>query len=166
MFWAGGNLHDLKPGQWEALCDRCGLCCLEKLTDRKTGKVFYTSVPCHLLDTHLGTCRAYQQRTLVVPSCQQLTADTITACRWLPRSCAYRRLAEGRTLPAWHPLVCGDADAVHREGLSVRNLPLQTVRPENSDLSAFIVDWGIWGRWRRSKRTRRSPPTCMRPNRD
>ena len=154
MFWKQSKLSDLTPAQWEALCDRCGLCCLEKLTDRRTGKVFYTTVPCRLLDTHQGTCRDYHHRTLVVPSCQQLTAATIETCRWLPYTCAYRRLVEGRGLPAWHPLVSGDAEAVHHEGISVRHRPLQPAMPAAADLGAYIIDGGIWRRWRRPK----SPP--------
>ncbi len=154
MFWTEGDLEDFTPVQWEALCDRCGLCCLEKLTDHRTGKVFYTAVPCRLLDTHRGICRDYRHRTLVVPACLQLTAARAANCRWLPISCAYRRLAEGRGLPAWHPLVCGDAEAVHREGVSVRNRPLQPSMPEGADLTDYIVDWGIWRRWRRPKKSR------------
>ena len=149
MFWKHSHLGDLTPDQWEALCDRCGLCCLEKLTDRRNGKVFYTAVPCRLLDIHRGICRDYHRRTRVVPACAQLTAATIETCRWLPHTCAYRRLAEGRGLPAWHALVCGDRDAVHRQGISVRNRPLQPAMPETVDLSAYIVDWAIWRRWRR-----------------
>ncbi len=149
MFWEQGNLGAFTSAQWEALCDRCGLCCLEKLTDHRTGKVFYTAVPCRSLDIHKGTCRDYHRRTLVVPTCQQLTAARVPRCRWLPHTCAYRRLAEGRTLPAWHPLVCGDTEAVHREGISVRNRRLQPAMPETTDLVAYIVDWGIWRRWRR-----------------
>ncbi len=151
MFWKTSRLRDLTADQWEALCDRCGLCCLEKLTDQRTGKVFYTAVPCRLLDTHRGTCRDYHRRTTLVPSCERLCADTIETCRWLPHSCAYRRLVEGRALPAWHPLVCGDRDAVHREGVSVRNRPLQPAMPATADLGAYIVDWGIWRRWRRPR---------------
>lgn len=151
MFWMTTRLRDLTADQWEALCDRCGLCCLEKLTDHRTGKVFYTAVPCRLLDTSRGICRDYHRRTVLVPSCERLCADKIETCRWLPHSCAYRRLVEGRALPVWHPLVCGDRDAVHREGVSVRNRPLQPAMPATANLGAYIVDWGIWRRWRRPR---------------
>jgi uncharacterized cysteine cluster protein YcgN (CxxCxxCC family) len=154
MFWEAKRLEDLTPAQWEALCDRCGCCCLEKLTDPKTGKVFYTSVPCRLLDVQRGTCRAYDHRTLRVPTCLQLTPSLIHDCRWLPQSCAYRRLAEGRPLPDWHPLLSGEAVSVQRAGIAVRHFPLTTVLPKDYDLTDFIVDWGIWGRWRRRKNTR------------
>lgn len=151
MFWEAKKLEDFTSAQWEVLCDRCGRCCLEKLSDRKTGKVFYTSVPCHLLDIRQGTCRGYQDRTRVVPACWQLTPANIADCRWLPRTCAYRCLAEGRSLPEWHPLKSGSTESVHRAGISVRNFVLQTALPEKTDLAAYIVDWGIWGRWRRRK---------------
>ena len=149
MFWEDRPLDALTRPQWEALCDRCGRCCLEKLTDRKTGRVFYTSVPCQLLDVNQGTCRQYRQRTLAVPACQQLNAWQVVACRWLPSTCAYRRLAEGRPLAAWHPLVSGDPESVHRAGISVRNYPLHSVTVEAVDLADYIVDWGFWRRWRR-----------------
>lgn len=155
MFWDEKNIDALTSAQWEALCDRCGRCCLEKLTDRKTGKVFYTSVPCRLLDVGRGTCRAYARRTLIVPACRQLTPSNLTECRWLPQTCAYRRLAEGRSLPAWHPLVSGDPASVHHAGISIRDLPLQTALPDTNDLTAYIVDWGIWQRWRRRKPARK-----------
>lgn len=151
MFWEKRPLGTLDPAQWEALCDRCGRCCLEKLTDRKTGKVFYTSVPCRLLDVSQGTCRAYHHRTRAVPACQRLTPANVAQCRWLPRSCAYRRLAEGRALAEWHPLISGDPSSVRRAGMAVSSLPVGTPLPENTDLNAYIVDWGIWGRWRRRK---------------
>ena len=151
MFWEDRPLEALTRTQWEALCDRCGRCCLEKLTDRRTGRVFYTSVPCRLLDPERGTCRQYRQRSLVVPACQQLSASQVGRCRWLPSTCAYRRLVEGRPLAAWHPLVSGDPHSVHRAGISVRNYPLQSAHPDGVDLADYIVDWGIWRRWRRPK---------------
>lgn len=151
MFWQKRRLDALTPVQWEALCDRCGRCCLEKLTDRKTGKVFYTSVPCRLLDVRQGICRAYHHRTQAVAACVQLTPSNVAECRWLPRSCAYRRLAEGRPLPAWHPLVSGDPASVRRAGMAVCNLPVGAPVPEMADLKAYIVDWGIWRRWQPRK---------------
>lgn len=151
MFWIDKPLNALTPLQWEALCDRCGRCCLEKLTDRKTGKVFYTSVPCRLLDVHRGACRAYHDRTRVVADCQQLSPSNVSQCRWLPLTCAYRCLAEGRSLPEWHPLVTGDPASVRSAGMAVNSLPVGKPLPEATDLSAYIVDWGIWGRWRRRK---------------
>ena len=151
MFWTDRHLDTLTPVQWEALCDRCGRCCLEKLTDRKTGKVFYTSVPCRLLDVRQGICRAYHDRARTNPACQQLTPANIAECRWLPVSCAYRRLAEGRSLPGWHPLVTGDPGSVRRAGMTVSSLPVGPPLPEGDDLNVHIVDWGIWKRWRRRK---------------
>ena len=149
MFWEDRPLEALTRTQWEALCDRCGRCCLEKLTDRKTGRVFYTSVPCRLLDVHRGTCRQYRWRSLLVPACQQLSASQMDKCRWLPSTCAYRRLVEGRPLAAWHPLISGDPQSVHRAGISVCNYPLQSVSIDAVDLADYVVDWGIWRRWRR-----------------
>nr|MBL0715355.1 hypothetical protein [Desulfobacterales bacterium] len=107
--------------------------------------------PCRLLYIQSGTCRYYHRRRLSVPTCQRLSASQISDCRWLPCTCAYRRLAEGRTLPEWHPLISGDPESVHHAGISVRNYPLQALPPEKADLEHYIVDWGIWERWRRRK---------------
>jgi hypothetical protein len=145
-FWETTPLEALRPDQWEMLCDRCGRCCLEKLTNRRNGKVYYTSVACRLLDTKTGQCRDYGRRRDIVIPCIQLSPAVLPACRWLPRTCAYRLLLEGKSLPDWHPLVSGDRDSVHAAGISICGRRLHPMPSDPALLEAFIVDWGIWGR--------------------
>lgn len=145
-FWETTSPETLTASQWEALCDRCGRCCLEKLTNRRNGKVYYTSIACVLLDTASCQCRDYRHRRRKVPQCIQLTPANLLSCRWLPRTCAYRLLWEGQKLPAWHPLISGNPDSVHAAGISIRGRVLYPMPPHADDLEAFIVDWGIWSK--------------------
>ena len=138
-FWKTMALEQLSRGQWESLCDGCGRCCLQKFQDGKTGKVTYTWVSCYLLDTQACRCTDYGNRTRLVPDCLVLTADQIRRLRWLPRTCAYRRLSEGKDLDAWHPLVSGDPESVHRAGISVRDKAVSEayIHPEDVDFYAI-----------------------------
>ncbi|GGB96765.1 UPF0260 protein [Novosphingobium endophyticum] len=117
-FWEW-PLDKLDRGQWEALCDGCGQCCLHKVEDADTGEIFHTNVACKLLDLKTARCTDYANRRKFVPDCLTLTLRNAASLDWLPPSCAYRLRAEGQPLPEWHYLVCGDREAVHRAGMSV-----------------------------------------------
>lgn len=138
-FWKGRALVEMSRAEWEALCDGCGKCCLEKLEDPCSGEISHTNVACRLLD--VGTCRCtrYAERRRYVPNCEALSAENILALTWLPSTCAYRLLAEGKTLPDWHHLVSGDPELVHVVGASVRG----RVVPESraGPLEHHIVTW-------------------------
>lgn len=119
-FWRGRTLEDLSQAEWEALCDGCGRCCLNKLEDEDTGEIHLTRLACGLLD--IGSCRCsdYPNRQKKMPDCVQIDPDKARSLSWLPATCAYRLVAEGRDLHWWHPLVSGSADTVHEAGISVR----------------------------------------------
>lgn len=139
-FWER-PLAELDRGQWEALCDGCGKCCLHKLEDDETGTVHATNVACRLLDRNSGRCTNYRGRRAFVPDCIRLTADNIARLDWLPPTCAYRLRAAGAPLPGWHYLICGDREAVHRAGMSVRGWTVSEV--EAGDLEHHLVDDGL-----------------------
>lgn len=118
-FWEK-PLTALTRGEWEALCDGCGQCCMHKVEDEDTGEIFATNIACRLLDLTTCQCSDYRRRKYFVPDCIQLTRRNVEKFEWLPETCAYRRRAEDRCLPDWHYLICGDRDAVHAAGESVR----------------------------------------------
>ncbi len=119
-FWERKSLSEMSQQEWESLCDGCGLCCLIRYEDEDTGEVVPTRVHCRLFDSRLCRCSDYEHRKQVVPDCIKLTPGNIEALEWMPLSCAYRRLHEGRPLPRWHPLITGDPESVHAAGVSVR----------------------------------------------
>lgn len=107
-FWENYPLDELSQAEWEALCDGCGACCLVKLEDEDTGEVEYTDVACQLLDCETGSCREYDNRRQLVPDCISLTVEILPYLTWLPASCAYKRLYQGKNLPSWHILLTQD----------------------------------------------------------
>jgi uncharacterized protein len=141
-FWKQKRLEDLNPAEWESLCDGCGRCCLVKLEDEDTGEIHFTDIACKLFDK--GTCRCadYAHRSRNVRDCIKLTPAKVRELTWLPPSCAYRLVAEGRDLAWWHPLVSGSATSVHEAGVSVQNRagPAEN-KVKLADYPDHIVDW-------------------------
>ena len=140
-YWESKSLADMTAAEWESLCDGCGQCCLVKLEDSDSGDIFYTDVVCHLLDQDACRCGDYRQRCIVVPDCVKLTPANLDDLSWMPDDCAYRRLAEGRKLAWWHPLVSGSYDTVHESGASIRGKVVSELEVDTDDLEEHVVDW-------------------------
>jgi len=138
-FWKAKALWQMSRAEWESLCDGCGRCCLHKLEDEDTGRYHYTNVACRLLDLGSCRCKDYGDRRRHVPDCVELQPDTVGGLGWLPPSCAYRLLAEGKDLAWWHPLVSGDPNSVHASGMSVRNRAISELR--SGPLEHHLVTW-------------------------
>jgi uncharacterized cysteine cluster protein YcgN (CxxCxxCC family) len=138
-FWRTKSLKEMSKSEWESLCDGCGRCCTVKFEDTETGCVEFTDVACHQLDTKTCRCRNYAKRKTLVPDCISLTVRMVGKLHWLPKTCAYRLIDEGKDLYWWHPLVSGDPNSVHKAGISVRNKVVS--EDDVEDAEEHIIDW-------------------------
>ncbi len=134
------SLTETTIEEYKSLCDVCAFCCLQKIEDEDTGEVCFTDIACRLLDTSTCRCTDYQARVKKVADCLELAADKPELYRWLPASCAYRLLAEGQDLPAWHPLKTGDPNSVHEAGISARGRVVSETETEE-----WSVLWRLSG---------------------
>ncbi|MDZ7823285.1 MAG: YcgN family cysteine cluster protein [Ahrensia sp.] len=119
-FWELKTLDQMDDGEWESLCDGCGKCCMSKIIDDDTDEIYYTTVACQLFDAKSCNCSNYQNRQKIVADCVRLTLDNVGTIEWLPQTCAYRLLNEGKPLFDWHPLISGNAKTVHKAKISMR----------------------------------------------
>jgi hypothetical protein len=143
-FWRRKSLQEMTDAEWESLCDGCGRCCLNKLEEEGTDRTYYTNVGCRLLDEHTCRCKDYDNRAALVDDCLQLTPQNIGETSWLPPTCGYRLIDEGRDLYWWHPLLSGDPETVHAAGVSVRGRvgASELVVPDDQ-LENYIVSWPL-----------------------
>jgi hypothetical protein len=137
-FWEIKSLAEMTPEEWESLCDGCGLCCLVRFEDETSGEIVPTRVACKLFEPNRCQCVDYRNRDRRVPECVKLTPGNVSTLKWMPLSCAYRRLDEGKSLPAWHPLVTGDRGSVHAAGVSVKG---QTISEDCLDDPEDALDF-------------------------
>lgn len=140
-FWKRKTLDEMTTAEWENLCDGCARCCLNKLEDWDTGEIAWTNIACRLLDGETCRCRDYPNRQEHVPDCIGLTPQTVRKLTWLPPTCAYRLIDEGRDLYWWHPLVSGDPETVHAAGISVRGRTVPEEGIAIEDYEDYLVDW-------------------------
>lgn len=131
-FWQRKTLDQMSDEEWESLCDGCGQCCLNKLQDEDTDEIYFTNVACDQLNIKTCQCKNYARRFEYEPDCIKLTRNNLPTFAWLPWTCAYRLLAEGKPLPAWHPLRAGSKKAMHAERISVRHIAVYEDE---------VVDW-------------------------
>ncbi len=137
-FWKNKTLSKMSKKEWELLCDCCGLCCLRKFENEDSGEVFYTNVACFMLDIENCRCSSYKYRTRAVSDCLTLTPARTREYRWLPETCAYRLILEGKELEWWHPLVSGDGNTVHEAGISIRN---KVISETEFQLEDSEIEW-------------------------
>lgn len=141
QFWKKYSLTELNPAEWEALCDGCGLCCLIKLEDEELQEIAYTKVACKLLDCQTAQCSNYSQRMQHVPDCIQLTPEKLANIQWLPASCAYRRLEQGKSLPSWHYLNSGTRSSIIQAKKSAAGRCISEVEVDEEQIEDYIVRW-------------------------
>lgn len=127
--------------EWESLCDGCGRCCLVKLEDEDTGDIYTTDVSCRLLDCTTCRCTDYASRHQLVEDCNKLDPANVEELGWLPETCAYRLVQEGKPLADWHPLVSGRPETVHEAGISVRGKVTSETEVDVDDLPDRITNW-------------------------
>lgn len=139
-FWKAKTLAEMTAAEWESLCDGCGKCCLQKLEDEDSGDVYYTRVVCQYM-TDDCRCSQYEKRQELVPNCVWLTPKDVDQFFWLPETCAYRLVAEGKDLPSWHPLISGDPQRIHMVDASIKHWDLvrDNALPEE-DWEDYIID--------------------------
>ncbi len=140
-FWERKPLNKMSPREWEALCDGCGKCCLNKLEDEDTGAVALTRVACRLLDDTTCRCAQYEIRHQFVPDCIVLKPDNLDShAYWMPETCAYRLLYQGKPLFDWHPLISGTAQSVHDAGVSVQGWTVPEFETPEEDWEDHIIE--------------------------
>ena len=137
--WLVKPLHELNAEQWESLCDGCGKCCMAKLQDAETDKIYYTNIACELFDAERCRCTNYLHRTQQVPGCVSLSLDRLHEFEWLPSTCAYRLRLNGQPLPDWHPLLSKDQESVHTAGISMRGKSVEF--DQAGPIEHHIIDW-------------------------
>ncbi|MEM7097007.1 MAG: YcgN family cysteine cluster protein [Pseudomonadota bacterium] len=140
-YWEDKPLSAMTQSEWESLCDGCARCCMLKLQDEDTDQVHYTAAVCHLLDLANTRCTRYPDRHRLVEDCVVLDVNGAREFSWLPTTCAYRMLAEGRPLAWWHPLNSGDPESVHQAGISVRGRVVSNEGVHDEELEEMIVHW-------------------------
>ena len=138
-FWEIKKLSEMTPEEWEALCDGCGKCCLEKYVFEEDKSLVFTNIACRLLDRKTCRCRHYAKRSRYVPECVPIRPEKVKEYYWLPKTCAYRLLDEGKPLPEWHPLITGTPVSVHSAGMSVAGRCVSP-KPEE-EFQNYIVEW-------------------------
>lgn len=138
-FWETKTLEQLTKEEWESLCDGCGRCCLNKLEDQETGAIHVTRLACSLLNIKTCRCSDYKNRFKKMPDCINLTPKKIPSLNWLPRTCAYRRVQEGKGLSWWHPLISGDPSTVHKAGISIKNIARSEKGIEEENFPRYII---------------------------
>ena len=138
-FWETKPLNELSKEEWESLCDGCAKCCLFQFEDEDTGRLLQTDVVCGLLDLEHCQCTDYENRSVRVPDCIQITPENILTLNWMPESCTYKQLAMGNGIPDWHPLLTNEANSTITSGNSVQGRAVSA--NDVDDIESRIISW-------------------------
>ena len=138
-FWKTKTLEQMSREEWESLCDGCARCCLVKLEEEDTSIIHLTRLACSMLEVKTCRCSNYPERFSLMPDCIDVTVEKVRQLSWLPVSCAYRRVDEGRDLAWWHPLVSGSAETVHQAGISVKSFAMSEKRVKEQNYHRYII---------------------------
>lgn len=141
-FWLNTPLGEMSQSQWESLCDGCGKCCLEKLEDEDSGKIYTTAVSCRLLDCETCKCSNYNERFKYMDDCIKLTPKKVKEIKWLPKTCAYRLVNEKKDLPNWHPLKTNNKNSTITSGNSAKEFAIHPYFIKGS-FQNYIIDEDI-----------------------
>ena len=139
-FWERIPFKDLNQQQWESICDGCCQCCAHKLQDEDTDEIFKTNVVCQYLDTEKCQCTVYPERHQYVPDCIKITPDNAGTLTWVPETCGYRLLANGKPLPEWHPLETGDPLSAKKANRAVTGKVISEADINEEDFEDYIVE--------------------------
>ena len=138
-FWKVKTLDDMSKTEWESLCDGCARCCMVKLEDEDSGEISLTRLACGLLDVKTCRCSNYENRFALMPDCLSINLEKVRTLSWLPSTCAYRVIEEGRELAWWHPLVSGTPETVHQAGISVKSFAMSEKRVKEENYARYII---------------------------
>lgn len=138
-FWKTKTLEQMSRDEWEALCDGCARCCMVKLEDEDTSDIHLTRLSCSMLEVKTCRCSNYQNRFSLMPDCIDITLEKVREIKWLPSTCGYRLVNEGRDLAWWHPLVSGSAETVHQAGISVKGFAMNEKRVKMENYYRYII---------------------------
>ncbi|MGL4397677.1 MAG: YcgN family cysteine cluster protein [Hyphomicrobium sp.] len=139
-FWKTKTLEEMSRAEWESLCDGCARCCLIKLEDEDNGDIHLTRLSCRMLKVSTCRCSNYAERFKLMHDCVEITPEKTRSVRWLPKTCGYRVVSEGRDLAWWHPLISGSPDTVHEAGISVRSFAMTEARVKVENYERYIID--------------------------
>ncbi len=97
-FWETKSLEQMTTEEWEAVCDGCAKCCLNKFIDdedeeaegptdyiKPDEQIHFTNIACRYLDSHKCACTVYEKRTVLVPDCVKLTQDNLKDIFFMPK---------------------------------------------------------------------------------
>ena len=140
-FWKTKNMAEMSRTEWESLCDSCGKCCCIRLEDEDTGQIYITDVACKLFNPQTCRCSDYANRSKLVPDCVTLSPVNVSQLHWMPQTCAYRLISEGKDLPEYHHLVSGSRDTIHQVGMSVQEAVTSEILVKDDEIHTRIVIW-------------------------